>query len=154
RPRRHDSPEELALHQLEALDGNPVLGRRVIDEQPRQVEQPGEPGHHENDVQRLHPKHWLTILRRTFNLRWKKWSAPGTSTTGSPGGGAQSSTGAGGIVSSLSPWRTSAPAGPGGTSKLVTATPTSAIGPALTRTASFACIAAPKEKPARTAGLI
>jgi hypothetical protein len=29
----------------------------VIDEQPRQVEDPGEPGHHEHDVKGLQPQH-------------------------------------------------------------------------------------------------
>ena len=54
---RHDSPEQLALHQLEALERHAVLRLRVIDEQPRQIEQPGEPGHHEDEVQRLDPEH-------------------------------------------------------------------------------------------------
>jgi hypothetical protein len=31
----------------------------VIDEQPRQVEQPGEPCDHEDDVKRLDPEHRL-----------------------------------------------------------------------------------------------
>ena len=34
-----------------------VLGLRVIDEKPRQVEQAREPGDHEDDVQRLDPEH-------------------------------------------------------------------------------------------------
>src|SRR2546421_8127597 len=34
-----------------------ILGHRVIDEQARQIEQPGEPGHHGDDVQRLDPEH-------------------------------------------------------------------------------------------------
>src|SRR3989442_2145234 len=57
RARRHESPVELALHQLEALDRGSVGGHRVIDEEARQVEKPREPGHHEDDVQRFHPEH-------------------------------------------------------------------------------------------------
>src|SRR5687768_14136577 len=55
--RRHDSPEQLALHHLEALEGDAVLRLRVVDEKPRQIEQAGEPGHHEDEVQRLDPEH-------------------------------------------------------------------------------------------------
>src|SRR5262245_4979657 len=69
RARRHDSPEKLALHHLEALDGNPVLAHRVVDEEPRQVEEARGPGHHENEVQRLYPEHWATIVRRMLSLR-------------------------------------------------------------------------------------
>jgi len=55
--RRHDAEVELALHDLEALDADRVGGQRVVHEQPRQVEQPGEPAHHEHDVERLDPEH-------------------------------------------------------------------------------------------------
>ena len=101
--RRRDAPEELALHDLEALDRRPVLRLRVIDEQARQVEQTREPGHHEHDVQRLddrqrHRQLFCTIARRMASRRWKKWSAPGTTSTGSSCGRAQSSTAASGIV--------------------------------------------------------
>src|SRR6266852_434201 len=57
RARRHDAPVELALHDLEPLPARRVLGQGVVDEQTRQVEQPGEPSHHENDMQRLDPEH-------------------------------------------------------------------------------------------------
>jgi hypothetical protein len=54
-PWRHDAEIELALHQLESLDADAIVGRRlrVIDEQARQVEQPREPRDHEDDVQCL-----------------------------------------------------------------------------------------------------
>src|SRR3954470_18678174 len=55
--RGHDAPIELALHQLEALAGHRIVRQGVIHEQPRQVEQAREPRDHENDVQRLDPKH-------------------------------------------------------------------------------------------------
>src|SRR5882672_216024 len=57
RPGRHDASVELALHDLEAFPARGIVGHGVVDEQPRQVEQPGEPGDRENDVQRLDPEH-------------------------------------------------------------------------------------------------
>ncbi len=65
--RRHDAPEELALHELEALDGGPVARHRVVDEKPRQIEQAREPGHHEDDVQRLYPEHGYSEKRFLAN---------------------------------------------------------------------------------------
>ncbi len=52
----HDAPEQLALHDLEALIARLVTGLGVVDEQPRQVEQAREPGHHEDHVQGLGPQ--------------------------------------------------------------------------------------------------
>ena len=54
----HDA-EQLALHQLEPLVGALLVcaDPGVIDEQPRQGEQPGEPRHDEDDVKGLDPKH-------------------------------------------------------------------------------------------------
>src|SRR5262245_7630416 len=68
RARRHDAEEELALHYLEALAALAVCGLRVIDEQPREVEQAREPRHHEDDVQRLDPEHQLASLRRNSTV--------------------------------------------------------------------------------------
>jgi len=45
----HDE-EQPALHRHEALQTRGIGGDRVVDVQPRQVEQPGEPGHHEHHV--------------------------------------------------------------------------------------------------------
>src|SRR5690606_22415369 len=58
RARRHDAVVELALHHLEALDARRVARHRVVDEQARQVEQAGEPGHHEDDVEGFDPEHF------------------------------------------------------------------------------------------------
>jgi len=54
---RRDAPEKLALHDLEALERNRVLGLRVIHEQARQIEKPREPGHHENEMERFDEQH-------------------------------------------------------------------------------------------------
>ena len=57
RARGHDAVEELALHDLEALAADAVVAHGVVHEQAREIEQPGEPGDHENNVQRLEPEH-------------------------------------------------------------------------------------------------
>jgi len=64
RARRHDAPEQLALHQLEAFERQAILAHRVVDEQARQVKKAGEPGHHEYDVQRLDPEHRAYLRSR------------------------------------------------------------------------------------------
>src|SRR6185503_7352244 len=132
--RRGDAPEELALHHLEALERNRVARLRVVNEKARQVEEARKPRHHEDEVQRLDEQHGyarcqllLTMARRMARRRWKKWSAPGTTTTGRSCGRAQASTSASGTVLSSSPWITIVSAGTGGASKCFTATPTSAM---------------------------
>jgi hypothetical protein len=47
---RHDAGIEPSFHDLESLDRRCIVGHGMVDEQARQVEQPGEPGNHENDV--------------------------------------------------------------------------------------------------------
>ncbi len=85
-------------------------------------------------------------------MRWKKWSAPGTTITGRSCGRAQSSTAASGTVSSLSPWMTSVSCGTLGAGMRVIPMPTSTIRSGAARCASCACSAAPKENPASTNG--
>ena len=66
---RHDAVKQLALHDLEALAAGVVVGHGVIDEQARQVEQAGEPGHHEDDVERLDDEHGhFRSLRRVSTV--------------------------------------------------------------------------------------
>src|SRR6266567_1131337 len=64
RARRHDAVVELALHHLEAFDTDWIASQRVIDEEPRQVEQSRIPRDHEDDVQRLDPEHRRGSLAR------------------------------------------------------------------------------------------
>ncbi len=47
---------EPSLHDHEAIVANLIGGRGVVDEQPRQVEEPGEVGHHKGDVNGLEPE--------------------------------------------------------------------------------------------------
>ena len=49
--RQHDAAVQLALHHAETLAAGLVFTHRVIDEQAWQVEQPGEPADHGDDVQ-------------------------------------------------------------------------------------------------------
>jgi hypothetical protein len=51
----HDR-EQAPFHDAKALDADRIRGIRVIDEQPRQIEQAREPGHHRHDVKGLEPK--------------------------------------------------------------------------------------------------
>src|SRR4051812_27582330 len=47
RTRGHDAEEKFAFHDLETLAADRVIAHCVINEQARQVEQPGEPVDHE-----------------------------------------------------------------------------------------------------------
>ncbi|MNC39139.1 hypothetical protein D3C75_877820 [compost metagenome] len=53
--RVHDAAVQLALHGHEAFLADAVLALGVVDEQPRQVEQAGEPADHADDMQRFDP---------------------------------------------------------------------------------------------------
>ncbi len=48
--------QQPTLHRREALVAGLIVRLEVIDEQARQVEKPGEPGHHEDDVESLEPE--------------------------------------------------------------------------------------------------
>jgi hypothetical protein len=52
---RHDR-EQASLHGDKSLSAERVAGRRVVNEQARQVQQSGKPGHDKNDVQALKPE--------------------------------------------------------------------------------------------------
>ena len=56
---RGDTPEQFAFHHDEAVAADRVLAHGVIDEEPRQIEQAGEPAHHGDDVEGLQPKHGI-----------------------------------------------------------------------------------------------
>src|SRR5690606_19802007 len=56
---------------------------------------------------------WRTRRLSSPRRPWKKWPVPGTTTTGSASGRAQSSTAASGTTSSVSPWMTRLSAGTG-----------------------------------------
>src|SRR5262249_15310331 len=54
--------EEPPLHDDETHEPGVVSGGDVVDEQPRQVEEPGEPGHDEHHVKGLEPQHSPAIV--------------------------------------------------------------------------------------------
>src|SRR5690606_27017131 len=62
RPPDGHHAEELAFHYLESLAAGLVRGAGVVHEQARQVEQTCEPGHDEDDVECLQPKHSVRVL--------------------------------------------------------------------------------------------
>ncbi len=58
------APLLASLARREALPARRVPGHGVIDEKVREVEQPGEPGHDEDDMKRLDPEHRYCSRRR------------------------------------------------------------------------------------------
>ncbi len=48
--RPHDDPVQLVFHHMELGARRRICGLAVIDEQPRQIEQAGKPGHHEHNM--------------------------------------------------------------------------------------------------------
>src|SRR3954447_18806943 len=56
RPERHHL-EQSPLHDYEALETDLVGGHYVINEQPRQIKQAGEPGDDEDHVKSFEPEH-------------------------------------------------------------------------------------------------
>src|ERR1043166_8465346 len=167
RPPRHRLAEQLDVAGIrrDQAKAQPQRGRLAGAVGPEQTEAlPGRHGevHAAHDLQRAerlaqganlengHFQFEVTIVRSTCSLRWKKWSAPGTRTTGSSCGRAHSSTAASGTVSSFSPWITSVSAGTGGDSSRVTPTPTRTSLWGGLRSPSRACTAAPNKNPART----
>ena len=68
---RRDEAVQLALHQLQPRDFGGLDRHRMVDENARQIEQPGEPAHHKNDVKRLNPKH---VISSHLNLQWPNYT--------------------------------------------------------------------------------
>ncbi|MNT19747.1 hypothetical protein D3C72_1550180 [compost metagenome] len=62
---QHDAAVQLAFHGYEAFLANTVLALRMVDKQARQVEQPGKPADHADDMQRFDPekKHGVEFLQ-------------------------------------------------------------------------------------------
>ena len=60
--RLHDAAVKLALHHAEAFVADRIVAHGVVDEQAGQVEQPGKPADHGDDVQGFQPevKHGVT----------------------------------------------------------------------------------------------
>ena len=54
---RHDVPEQLPFHDLEAILTDLVLAHGVIDEQARQIENPAKPANYPDDMKGFNPKH-------------------------------------------------------------------------------------------------
>lgn len=52
---RRDEAVQLALHQFQPRDLGRLGRHRMVDEQTRQIEQPGEPADDEDDVKRFNP---------------------------------------------------------------------------------------------------
>ena len=52
---------QFPFHDAKTLAADLIVAHRVIDEQAGQIEQAGEPGHHENQVQGLEPEHNSSI---------------------------------------------------------------------------------------------
>ncbi|MNY49623.1 hypothetical protein D3C86_1850630 [compost metagenome] len=54
--RQHDAAIQLALHHAEAFAAGLVFAHGVVDKQAWQIEQPGEPADHGDDVQGFEPQ--------------------------------------------------------------------------------------------------
>src|SRR6056297_1910798 len=69
-----DAAIKLAFHDFKALSALLVLTGSVINKQSRQIENPGEPAHHCNQVKCFYPQHWSapSILVVVFDVGFQQ----------------------------------------------------------------------------------